>query len=49
VKTELFQRWQEMPFDPIEPTEKEARSPSAAHFSAGINTSAPAPATSAFE
>jgi hypothetical protein len=28
----------ETPFDPIEPTEKEARSPPAAHFSAGINT-----------
>ena len=28
----------ETPFDPIETTEKEARPPPAAHFSAGINT-----------
>jgi hypothetical protein len=28
----------ETPFDPIEPTEKEARPPPAAHFSAGTNT-----------
>jgi hypothetical protein len=34
------QQGPETPFDPIEPTEKEARPPPPAHFSAGINTAA---------